>query len=63
MFYKVLKQTKQAPGSQIQTEPELFIVQDVELEHFLHEQENNNSILVFDSISERNLYLLSNDAD
>lgn len=46
MYYKVLKQVKPAPGQQ-PGEPELFIVEQGELEHFLHEQESPTAVLVF----------------
>lgn len=59
MYYKVLRQSKDAQNAQ----PELFIVEDAELQHFLHEQKSDNSVLIFDEIDARNLYLLSNSED
>lgn len=59
MFYKVLKQQKEAQNVQ----PELFIVEDAELMHFLHEQQSDNSVLIFDEMSDRNLYLVTNNND
>lgn len=59
MYYKVLKQAKDAQN----VPAELFIVEDAELQHFLHEQKSENSVLIFDEIDARNLYLLSNSED
>lgn len=59
MYYKVLKQNK----AEQNVPAELFIVEDAELQHFLHEQKSDNSVLIFDEIDARNLYLLSNDKD
>lgn len=59
MYYKVLKQIKNSQDSA----PELFIVEEGELNHFLHEQLSEKCVLVFDGIDARNLYLLSNDKD
>ena len=60
MFYQVLKQAKQAAQG---AQPELFIVEAGELDHFLHEQSSNDFVLVFSEIPSRNLYLLSKDDD
>jgi len=46
-------------------EPEIYVVEEAELLHFLHEnaKPGSNSVLVFDVFPEENLYLLSNDKD
>lgn len=62
MYYKVLKQQKPVQGAQ-PAEPTLFIVEEEELNHFLHEQNEANCVLVFDEIPSRNLYLLCKDDD
>lgn len=60
IFYKVAKQSKsQEQGRQ----PELFLVEDSELSHFLHEQMDQNSVLVFDEMPIRNLYTEVNQED
>lgn len=64
MFFKVAKHRKaQNPNEQV--EPELFIVEEAELPHFLHENLKPGSpdVLIFDSIPAQNLYLVSNDQD
>lgn len=60
MYYQVLKQDKQAAQG---AQPELFIVAQDNLEHFLHEQLTQNVVLIFSSFPERNLYTEENDAD
>lgn len=46
-------------------DPEVYVVEEAELLHFLHEnaKPNSNSVLLFDVFPEENLYLLSNDKD
>lgn len=60
IYYKVAKQSKSA---QQNTPAEIFIVEQGELEHFLHEQLSADCILIFDEMPLRNLYTLINDAD
>lgn len=64
MLFKVLKQNKNA-DPQRPHEPVLYIVEQGEIEHFLHEnlKPGSGNVLVFDSMPEENLYLLSNDKD
>lgn len=62
MFFKVLKTPKQQPANQ-QVEPEIFIVEEEELLHFMHEQLSPSSVLVFDAMNTRNLYTVSNHED
>jgi hypothetical protein len=46
-------------------EPVVYVVEEAELLHFLHEnlKPSSGNVLVFDSFPEENLYLLSNDKD
>lgn len=64
MLFKVLKHPK-AQDPQRPMEPEIYVVEEAELLHFLHEnaKPNSNTVLVFDVFPEENLYLLSNDKD
>lgn len=62
MFFKVLKTLKQQPANQ-QQEPEIFIVEEDELIHFLHEQLSPSTVLVFDAMNVRNLYTVANHED
>lgn len=60
MYYQVLKQDKQAvQGAQ----PELFIVAQDNLKHFLHEQLTQNVVLIFSAFPDRNLYTEENGSD
>lgn len=60
VYYKVAKHLK---GVEQKQEPELFIVEDAELSHFLHEQDSSHCVLIVDEIPARNLYLLANNED
>ena len=64
MLFKVLKHSK-PQDPQRPMEPEIYVVEEGELMHFLHEnlKPGSNSVLVFDNFPEGNLYLLSNDKD
>lgn len=64
MLFKVLKQPK-TQDPQRPMEPEIYVVEEAELLHFLHEnaKPGSNSFLVFDVFPQENLYLLSNDKD
>ena len=64
MLFKVLKHPK-TQDPQRPMEPEIYVVEEAELLHFLHEnaKPGSNSVLVFDVFPEENLYLLSNDKD
>ena len=63
MIFKVLKTMKQQPANGQQAEPEIFIVEECELTHFLHEQLSPNCVLVFDRMESRNMYTLVNTED
>lgn len=63
MIFKVLKTPKQQPGNGQQVEPEIFIVEEAEISHFLHEQLSPNFVLVFDRMEGRNMYTLQNFED
>lgn len=64
MLYKVLKQNK-VQDPQRPAEPVIFVVEESELMHFLHENLKPSSgvVLLFDTFPDENLYLLSNDKD
>lgn len=64
MLFKVLKHPK-TQDPQHPMDPEVYVVEEAELLHFLHEnaRPNSNSVLLFDVFPEENLYLLSNDKD
>lgn len=64
MLFKVLKHAKNN-DPQRPVEPVVYIVEEAELLHFLHEnlKPSSGNVLVFDSFPEENLYLLSNDKD
>lgn len=64
MLFKVLKHAK-SNDPQRPVEPVVYIVEEAELLHFLHEnlKPSSGNVLVFDSFPEENLYLLSNDKD
>lgn len=64
MLFKVLKHVK-SNDPQRPVEPVVYIVEEAELLHFLHEnlKPSSGNVLVFDSFPEENLYLLSNDED
>lgn len=64
MLFKVLKHAKNN-DPQRPAEPVVYIVEEAELLHFLHEnlKPSSGNVLVFDSFPEENLYLLSNDKD
>jgi hypothetical protein len=64
MLFKVLKHAKNN-DPQRPSEPVVYIVEEAELLHFLHEnlKPSSGNVLVFDSFPEENLYLLSNDKD
>lgn len=59
-YFKVAKQPKN-PDSKVQ--PELFVVDSTEIAHFIHEQLDSNSVLVFDALPIRNLYTRENTED
>lgn len=64
MLFKVLKHAKNN-DPQRPAEPVVYVVEEVELLHFLHEnlKPSSGNVLVFDSFPEENLYLSSNDKD
>lgn len=64
MLFKVLKHAKNN-DPQRPSEPVVYIVEEAELLHFLHEnlKPSSGNVLVFDSFPEENLYFLSNDKD
>ena len=64
MLFKVLKHAKNN-DPQRPVEPVVYVVEEAELLHFLHEnlKPSSGNVLVFDSFPEENLYLLSNDKD
>lgn len=64
MLFKVLKHPK-LQDPQHPTDPDIFVVEEAELLHFLHEnaKPNSGSVLIFDVFPQENLYLLSNDKD
>lgn len=64
MLFKVLKHAKNN-DPQRQSEPVVYIVEEAEVLHFLHEnlKLSSGNVLLFDSFPEENLYLLSNDKD
>lgn len=64
MLFKVLKHAKNN-DPQRPVEPVVYIVEEAELLHFLHEnlKPSSGNVLVFDSFPEENLYFLSNDKD
>lgn len=59
MFYLVAKQVKEAQNVQ----PEMFVVESAELEHFIHENLTDKTVLVFSVLPAKNAYLISNDKD
>lgn len=63
MFFKVLKTLKHQPANGQASEPEIFIVEESELTHFLHEQLSPTHVLVFDRMESRNMYTLVNTED
>lgn len=64
MLFKVAKHSKSNDPQRPQ-EPVIYVVEESELLHFLHEnlKPSSGNVLVFDSFPEENLYLLSNDKD
>lgn len=60
MLFQVLKQFKNANQD---VKPALFVVEEGELTHFLHENTKDGAVLIFEKFPEENLYLLSNDKD
>jgi hypothetical protein len=64
MLFKVLKHAKNN-DPQRPAEPVVYVVEEAELLHFLHEnlKPSSGNVLVFDSFPEENLYLTSNDKD
>lgn len=64
MLFKVLKHAKNN-DPQRPAEPVVYVVEEAELLHFLHEnlKPSSGNVLVFDSFPEENLYLSSNDKD
>ena len=64
MLFKVAKHSKSNDPQRPQ-EPVIYVVEEGELLHFLHEnlKPSSGNVLVFDSFPEENLYLLSNDKD
>jgi hypothetical protein len=47
------------------SEPVIYVVEEGEIEHFLHEnlKPGSGNVLIFDRMPEENLYLFSNDKD
>lgn len=64
MLFKVAKHSKSNDPQRPQ-EPVIYVVEEGELLHFLHEnlKPSSGNVLVFDSFPEENLYLLLNDKD
>lgn len=64
MLFKVLKHAKNN-DPQRPVEPVVYVVEEAELLHFLHEnlKPSSGNVLVFDSFPVENLYLSSNDKD
>lgn len=64
MLFKVLKHAKNN-DPQRPAEPVVYVVEEAELLHFLHEnlKPSSGNVLVFDSFPQENLYLVSNDKD
>lgn len=64
MLFKVLKHAKNN-DPQRPVEPVVYVVEEAELLHFLHEnlKPSSGNVLVFDSFPQENLYLVSNDKD
>lgn len=58
-YYQVAKQSK----TNREAQPEMFVVEDEELTHFLHEQLTSDSVLVFTEMPARNIYTIANDVD
>lgn len=58
-YYQVAKQDVTAQGAK----PEIFVVAETEINHFLHEQLSSNVVLVFSHFPERNLYTIENQED
>lgn len=59
-YYQVLEQPSvEKPVST----PQVYVVEDEELLHFLHENMRSDNVLIFRDFPERNLYTLSNTAD
>ncbi|WGL30867.1 hypothetical protein [Dipodfec virus UOA04_Rod_446] len=61
MYFQVVKQPK--TQGQTPAQPEVYVVEEGELMHFLHENLRPDVVLVFTEFPERNLYTLSNDKD
>lgn len=59
VYYQVAKQSK----TNREAQAELFVVEDEELQHFLHEQLSQDSVLIFSEMPARNIYTLANDID
>lgn len=58
-YYQVAKQDVTAQGAK----PEIYVVAENNINHFLHEQLSANSVLIFSEFPERNLYTDENQAD
>lgn len=61
IFYQVVKQPK--VQGQSPSQPELYVVEDAELSHFLHENLRPECVLIFSELPARNLYTLANNED
>lgn len=61
IYYQVVKQPK--VQGQNPTQPELYVVENGELEHFLHENLRPDCVLIFSEMPTRNLYTLANYED
>lgn len=59
-YYQVLEQSG---SDQSVKAPQVYVVEDGELLHFLHENMRSDNVLVFRDFPERNLYTLSNTED
>lgn len=64
MLFKAMKHAKNN-DPQRPSEPVVYVVEDSEILHFLHEnlKPSSGNVIVFDSFPEENLYLVSNDKD
>lgn len=59
-YFQVVKQPKQQDQQRI---PEIYIVEDAEINHFIHENLRSDCVLVFSEFPARNLYTLANNED
>lgn len=60
MYYQVLEQSK---GQDQSKQPSVYIVEDVELMHFIHDNLRSDNVLIFSEFPARNLYTESNIQD